>query len=155
MQKIGTWPGTKAALEFRVLVACRAGEVQLAERGAVNLESGIWTIPADRAKIHREHGVPLALRGIALLDDMRELSGGDGLIFPSVTGKALSDSTLSKLVREQGIQAIPHRFRYSFRDWCGGTTCLARLRRRVWPMPSRTKSMPPTRDRACIVGGGS
>ena len=52
---------------------------------------------------------------------MREHSSGDGLIFPSVTGKALSDATLSKLLREQGIQAVPHGFRSSFRDWCGET----------------------------------
>ena len=52
---------------------------------------------------------------------MRELSGGKGLIFPSVTGKALSDATLSKLARTQRIQAVPHGFRSSFRDWCGET----------------------------------
>ena len=31
----------------------------------------------------------------------------------------LSDATLSKLVREQEIQAVTHGFRSSFRDWCG------------------------------------
>ena len=44
-----------------------------------------------------------------------------GLIFPSVAGKPLSDATLSKLLWEQGIQAVPHGFRPSFRDWCGET----------------------------------
>ena len=33
----------------------------------------------------------------------------------------MSDATMSKLVRELGIQAVPHRFRSSFRDWCGDT----------------------------------
>ena len=56
-----------------------------------------------------------------MLDEARQLSHGEGLIFPSVTGKALSDATLSKLLREQGIQAVPHGFRSSFRDWCGET----------------------------------
>jgi len=51
----------------------------------------------------------------------RRFSGGEGLIFPSVTGKPLSDATLSKLLREQGIRAVPHGFRSSFRDWCGET----------------------------------
>jgi len=121
VRKSGAWPGTKAAFEFLVLTACRSGEVRLAKWGEVNLESGIWTIPADRAKTQREHRVPLAPRAIAILQEMRQHAGGEGLIFPSTTGKALSDATLSKLVREQGIQAVPHGFRSSFRDWCGET----------------------------------
>ena len=45
----------------------------------------------------------------------------EDLIVPSVFGKPLSDSTLSKLVQGQGVQAVPHGFRSSFRDWCGET----------------------------------
>ena len=49
------------------------------------------------------------------------LSDGSELIFPSVRGKVLSDMTISKLVKELGILAVPHGFRSSFRDWCGDT----------------------------------
>ena len=121
VRKCGAWPGTKAAFEFLVVTACRSGEVRLARWEEVNLEAGVWTIPPDRAKTKRQHRVPLAPRAIAILDEMRELSGGKGLIFPSPTGRPLSDATLSKLVRTQGIQAVPHGFRSSFRDWCGET----------------------------------
>ena len=31
----------------------------------------------------------------------------------------MSDNTLSKLLRDLGINAVPHGFRSSFRDWCG------------------------------------
>ena len=115
------WPGTKAAFEFLVLTACRSGEVRLSEWREVDLGSGIWTIPAGRTKTRREHKVPLAPRALAVLDEARQLSDGEGLTFPSPTGRPLSDATLSKLVREQGIQAVPHGFRSSFRDWCGET----------------------------------
>ena len=30
---------------------------------------------------------------------------------------AISDNTISKLLRELGIEAVPHGFRSSFRDW--------------------------------------
>ena len=30
----------------------------------------------------------------------------------------MSDSTLSKLLRERGVDAVPHGFRSTFRDWC-------------------------------------
>ena len=56
-----------------------------------------------------------------MLDAARRLSQGEGPIFPSVTGKPLSHAALSKLLREQGIDAAPHGFRSSFRDWCGET----------------------------------
>ena len=38
-------------------------------------------------------------------------------MFPSPTGRMLSDATISKLLREQGVAAVPHGFRSSFRDW--------------------------------------
>ena len=33
------------------------------------------------------------------------------LLFPTATGRKMSDSTLSKLLRELGIGAVPHGFR--------------------------------------------
>ena len=43
-------------------------------------------------------------------------------MFPSPTGRVLSDSTLSKHLRELGIGAVPHGFRSSFRDWAAERT---------------------------------
>ena len=65
VRKSGAWPGTKAAFEFLVVTACRSGEVRRAKWEEVNLESGVWTIPAGRAKTQRQHRVPLAPRAIA------------------------------------------------------------------------------------------
>ena len=42
---------------------------------------------------------------------------GSGLVFPSARGRPLSDATISKMVRELAIPALPHGFRSSFRDW--------------------------------------
>jgi len=42
---------------------------------------------------------------------------GSGLVFPSVTGRTLTDSTISKLCRENHIGCVPHGMRSSFRDW--------------------------------------
>ena len=33
----------------------------------------------------------------------------------------MSDSDSSKLLRESGVQEVPHGFRSSFRDWCADT----------------------------------
>jgi integrase len=112
------WMGTKLALEFLILTAGRSGEIRLAEWREIDTEARTWTIPAGRMKSDRPHRVPLSARALAVLQEARPLADDSGLIFPSSTGKALSDSTLSKLIRENGIQAVPHGFRSSFRDWC-------------------------------------
>ena len=41
------------------------------------------------------------------------------LVFPSATGRRMSNNTLSKLLRDLSLDAVPHGFRSSFRDWCG------------------------------------
>ena len=121
IQKIkqsGAYPGTKLAFEFLVLTACRSGEVRGAKWSEIDLEKAMWTIPGERMKTGKEHRVPLSRHALEVLAEAREFSDGSELIFPSVTGKVLSDSTISKLVRENGIPAVPHGFRSSFRDWC-------------------------------------
>jgi integrase len=115
-------PTTKLAFEFLVLTAARSGEVRGADWREVDWEKRTWTVPAARMKGKRVHRVPLSGGAMALLENAREMNGGIGLIFPSTKGKVLSDSTLSKLVRENGIPAVPHGFRSSFRDWAAEMT---------------------------------
>ena len=61
--------------------------------------------------------MPLSHRAVEVLEEARELSDDAHLVFPSPTGRMLSDSTISKLVRENGLRCGPHRMRSSFRDW--------------------------------------
>ena len=111
---------TKLAFEFIVLTATRSGEARLATWAEFDLDERVWTIPGGRMKANAEHRVPLCARAVELLREA-EMVRGDDLVFPSATGKPMSDSTLSKLVRELDIEAVPHGFRSSFRDWCGDT----------------------------------
>ena len=116
------WSGTRLAFEFLVLTAARSGEVRLATWAEIDLDAAVWTVPAARMKALREHRVPLCGRAVEILDEAAALGEGTDLVFPSRRGKALSDMTLSKLVKEQGIAAVPHGFRSSFRDWAGERT---------------------------------
>ncbi|MCY3887046.1 MAG: tyrosine-type recombinase/integrase [Chloroflexi bacterium] len=116
------WPATKLAFEFLVLTACRSGEVRGALWEEIDDQTATWTIPAARMKASLAHRVPLSARALAILDAARELANGSGLVFPSVRGSELSDNTLSKLLRELGIPAVPHGFRSSFRDWAAECT---------------------------------
>ena len=82
----------------------------------------VWTVPASRMKAGREHRVPLCARALAILDEARILRDATGLLFPGTRRGPLSDMTLSKLLRDLGIEAVPHGFRSSFRDWAGECT---------------------------------
>ncbi len=87
----------------------------------VDPEAGVWTVPGDRTKTGTEHRVPLSRRAMVALGEARALKENN-LLFPTATGRTMSDSTLSKLLRELGISAVPHGFRSTFRDWCGEMT---------------------------------
>ena len=116
------WPATKLALEFLTLTACRSGEVRGARWEEIDADGATWTVPASRMKAGRAHRIPLSGRALEVLDAARELSDVSGLVFPSVRGLQLSDSTLSKLLRDLGIAAVPHGMRSSFRDWAAECT---------------------------------
>ena len=113
---------TKRAFEFLVLTAARSGEVRLATWDEMDLNAGVWTIPAARMKAKRDHRISLSGRALAILHDVQRLSDGTSLVFRSLRGKPLSNMTLSKLTKELGIPAVPHGFRSSFRDWAAERT---------------------------------
>ena len=120
------WAGTELAFRFMVLTAARNGEVRGATWDEIDVDAALWTIPATRMKAAVEHRVPLSGAALAVLDEARAIADPGGLVFPSVTGRPMSDSTLNKLLRENGVAAVPHGFRSSFRDWAAECTPFAR-----------------------------
>ena len=112
----------KRTFEFLVLTAARSGEVRLATWDEMDLDTGVWAIPAARMKAKRDHRVPLSSRALAILHDVQRRSDGTGLVFRSLRGKPLSTVTLPRLTKELGIAAVPHGFRSSFRDWAAERT---------------------------------
>ena len=112
------YQSTKLCLTFLTLTATRSGEARLAEWSEIDTRT--WTIPAERMKAGRPHRVPLSQQALGVLQEARSLDDGSRLIFPSVRG-TLSDSTISKLLRERGIEGTPHGMRSSFRNWCAET----------------------------------
>ena len=79
---------TKRAFEFLVLTAARSGEVRLATWDEMDLDAGVWTIPAARMKAKRDHRVPLSGRVLAILHDVQRLNDGTRLVFRSLAREA-------------------------------------------------------------------
>ncbi|WP_321894561.1 tyrosine-type recombinase/integrase [Paraburkholderia heleia] len=112
-------------LEFAILTAARSGEVRGAQFSEIDWQTGVWKVPAERMKAKKEHRVPLSSAAVSLLKAMPREKDQD-LIFPSPRGKMLSDMTLLMIVRRLAVDAVPHGFRSTFRDWAGEMTAYPR-----------------------------
>ena len=62
-----------ATFEFMVLTAARPGEVSGVRWSDLDLDDAVWTVPAERMKALREHGVPLSRPAVKVLDAARAL----------------------------------------------------------------------------------
>lgn len=116
------------ALEFLALTASRSGEVRGATWDEIDLDKGVWTVPAERMKMSREHRVPLTSEALALLKTLPRFAGSD-FVFPAAKGGQISDMTISAVMRRQGFTdsrtgrtAVPHGLRSTFRDWAAERT---------------------------------
>ena len=106
-----------------MLTAARSGEVRGARWDEIDLAARMWTIPATRMKSKREHRVPLCGRAVEILKAARALGNGRSLLlFPSRGGKPISITRLPKMLSNLKVDAVPHGFRSSFRDWAAEET---------------------------------
>jgi len=120
-QRLTELKGTSAtALRFAILTACRSGEARGATWGEIDMDAGLWVIPAARMKAGREHRVPLSPEALELLQQQPRFVPADGqpdLLFPGRSGKPLSDMSLTAVLRRLEVEAVPHGFRSTFADW--------------------------------------
>lgn len=116
------------ALIFLALTATRSGEVRGATWDEVDLDAGLWIIPAERMKMNREHRIALTNEAIDHLESLPRFEGSSH-IFTAPRGGQLSDMTLSAVMKRQGFTdprsgrtVVPHGLRSTFRDWAAERT---------------------------------
>lgn len=126
MRDLSQMSGVAArALEFAVLCAARSGEVRGATWSEIDLKTALWVVPGERMKAGKEHRVPLSENAMTLLKKLHKIDGSP-FVFPGAKGQALSDMSLSAVIRRMKVNAVPHGFRSTFRDWAGDQTPHAR-----------------------------
>lgn len=117
---------TRLALTFCILTAARSGEVRNMRWSEVDLVKAEWRVPGDRMKMGRDHNVPLSKAAIGVLEEAKALAfdDEDPLVFPNNKGTALSDMTLTMVLRRTFPDNPPtvHGFRSSFTDWAAEET---------------------------------
>ncbi len=108
----------RLALELLLLTGVRSQEVRMATWDEFDLDDNLWTVPAAHMKRAKAHIVPLSLAALSALNRAAALKlAGSAFVFPGVSGGAMSDMTLLKVLRDAGEPYHVHGFRSAFTDW--------------------------------------
>jgi integrase len=110
----------KCALQLLPMLFCRPGELRHMEWSEVNLETAEWNIPAGKMKMKNAHLVPLSIRAIEILAELKPLTGNSKYVFPSTRShdRCMSDNTINAAFRRMGFDGdtiTGHGFRATAR----------------------------------------
>lgn len=99
------YPITKYALMIAPHVFVRPGELRHAEWREFDLAGGVWKIPAGKMKSRRPHAVPLSHQVVAYLEQLGEMLGTKGYVFPSARTaiRPMSENALNAAFRRMGF----------------------------------------------------
>ncbi|AIV49905.1 tyrosine-type recombinase/integrase [Burkholderia pseudomallei] len=109
-------PG-KIAIRLIILNAARKSEVIGGRWSEIDFDAAEWRIPPERMKGGKEHVVPLSRQAVALLRELRALSGGD-VMFPNRRDprRPMAGGSINNVMHRMGFteEAKPHGFRALF-----------------------------------------
>jgi integrase len=116
--------------EFVILTATRSQEARGARWDEIDLEAKVWTVPASRMKMSRDHEVPLSDAAIELLGRVERTGefvfvGGRGEL-AQAEGDAMSHQGLWAFVK-RATGASVHGFRSVFKNWADNNGVADRL----------------------------
>jgi integrase len=95
------------ALKLIALTMVRPGELRLAEWSEFDEANRVWVIPAEKMKMRDGHEVPLSRQALALLAELKPLTGRGRYLFSHNDDAPMSDNTLNKALRIMGYDTGP------------------------------------------------
>lgn len=108
---------TKNATKIVMLTGVRTQEMRFATWDEVDLERGVWEVPAERMKMRRPHVVPLSTQVIALFEQLKPITGHYPYIFIGRNNrrKPISKESVSQVIELLGYKgrATGHGFRHT------------------------------------------
>lgn len=98
-------PVTRVALQLAPLVFARPGNLRAMEWSEIDTKAAEWRVPAGKMKMREAHTVPLSKQALALLEDIRPLTGRGRYVFPSLRTpkRPMSDNTINAALRRLGF----------------------------------------------------
>lgn len=93
------------AMKLMPHLLARPGELRKAEWSEFDLAKAVWRIPAERMKMRKEHQVPLSKQVLALLCELKDLTGPDGYALPAfhTRRRPMSENTINQVLRRMGF----------------------------------------------------
>jgi integrase len=116
LETVKTSPLNKLAIRFLLLTFVRTGELRQARWQDIDAKAKEWRVPAHIMKMRQEHIVPLANQTIALLEELKRLTGTGELLFPAQQRrrhKIMSENTINHVLKDMGYhrKLVGHGFR--------------------------------------------
>lgn len=106
---------TRIAIRLMLLTFVRTGELIGAKWSEINLDEAVWIIPAERMKMRNEHIVPLSTQAIALITQLKPLTGQRQYVFPNQARPSdhMSNNTILGALKRLGYKGkmTGHGFR--------------------------------------------
>ncbi|WP_420858926.1 tyrosine-type recombinase/integrase [Marivivens marinus] len=110
------------ALRLLILTGVRSGPIRNLK--LEDISGDIWTVPADdmkgRVGAVEAFRVPLSAEALDVIEQASP-HARNGFLFWSRKG-VISDMTMSGVMKRQGLEARPHGFRTSLREWLADCT---------------------------------
>ncbi|WP_022711061.1 site-specific integrase [Pseudochrobactrum sp. AO18b] len=121
----GLSDGSVTHLALRLLILTGVRSWPLRHIREEQIDGDIWTIPAEDMKGRKDatsdFRVPLSPEAMSVIEQARN-HARDGYLFPSIRKGVISDMTMAMFMSRAGLEARPHGFRSSLRDWIAETT---------------------------------
>jgi integrase len=110
-------PRVRLALQFLALTFLRPGEVCSAEWSEI--DGDVWNVPAAKMKMRLGHRVPLSRQALAVLEELRGITGNRKHLFASSVkpSQPFATNRLNEALREIGFGSdrhVAHGFRSMF-----------------------------------------
>lgn len=106
----------KCALQLAPMLFVRPGELRAAEWTEFDLDAAEWNIPGHKMKMKQPHLVPLPVQAVAILAELRKLTGSSKYVFPChrTPLRCMSENTVNASLRRLGFdkeEITGHGFR--------------------------------------------
>ena len=106
---------TKLALKFLLLTFVRTTELRAASWEEIDFDKAEWRIPAERMKMREQHIVPLSKQAVAVLKELKSLTGQWSYVFANQHKPSgfMSENTMLYALYRMGYhsKATGHGFR--------------------------------------------
>lgn len=112
----GTFP-VQCALKLAPMVFTGPGELRQAQWADIDLEAGLWSIPAEKMKMRQAHIVPLSCQAVEILRELHPLTGHLEHAFPGARDpkRSMSEAAINAAMRRLGIDTQEELTGHGFR----------------------------------------